>query len=138
VATAAATEPAPVVLPIPGRARFGAWELACAGGPPEPVDGVLDADALAGELTVRGWRPGDRMTPIGLGGSKTLQDLFTDRRVPRAQRRELPVVESAGEIAWVPGLATGARFRVTGDTARAVRLTARRTGAGAPPAPRSP
>jgi len=138
VATAAATEPAPVVLPIPGRARFGAWELACAGGPPEPADGVLDADALASELTVRGWRPGDRMTPIGLGGSKTLQDLFTDRRVPRAQRRELPVVESAGEIAWVPGLATGARFRVTGDTARAVRLTARRTGAGAPPAPRSP
>ena len=47
-------------------------------------------------LTVRAWRDGDRMRPVGLGGTKTLQDLFTDRKVPRALRRTLPVVESDG------------------------------------------
>ena len=45
-------------------------------------------------LTVRAWREGDRMRPVGLGGTKTLQDLFTDRKVPRALRHTLPVVVS--------------------------------------------
>ena len=37
-------------------------------------------------LEVRAWRAGDRMRPLGLGGSRSLQDLFTDRKVPRARR----------------------------------------------------
>jgi tRNA(Ile)-lysidine synthase len=45
------------------------------------------------------------MRPAGLGGSKSLQDLFTDRKVPRALRRSLPVVEANGEIVWVAGVA---------------------------------
>ena len=35
----------------------------------------------------RAGAPGDRMRPLGLGGSKSLQDLFTDRKVPRARAR---------------------------------------------------
>ena len=71
--------------------------------------------ALAPTLEVRAWRPGDRMRPLGLGGTKSLQDLFTDRKVPRARRHTLPVVVSDGEIAWIPGVATGERFRVTDE-----------------------
>jgi tRNA(Ile)-lysidine synthase len=121
--------PAPAELPVPGSARFGAGRVTA-----EPVaggtrvsDGVLDADALATEalgrrLEVRAWRPGDRMRPLGLGGSRSLQDLFTDRKVPRERRRVLPVVVSGDEIAWVPGVATGERFKVTGATRARVRL----------------
>jgi tRNA(Ile)-lysidine synthase len=73
---------------------------------------------------VRPWRNGDRMRPAGLGGTKTLQDLFTDRKVPRAQRRAVPVIEAGGEIAWVPGVAVGERFKAH-EGARSVFLTAR-------------
>ena len=121
----AAAEPAPVRLPVPGRVRFGALEVECAAGPAAPEPDVLDAAALAPELLVRAWRPGDRMAPLGLGGTKTLQDLFTDRRVPRERRAQLPVVESAGEIVWVPGVATSERCRVSAATRNAVRLSAR-------------
>ena len=63
------------------------------------------------------------MRPLGLGGTKSLQDLFTDRKVPRERRAQLPVVVSDGEIAWVPGVATGERFRVQDtDTEPRVRL----------------
>ena len=62
------------------------------------------------------------MRPLGLGGSRSLQDLFTDRKVPRARRSRLPVVLSAGAIAWVPGVATGEAFRVTGATRSRARL----------------
>ena len=90
----------------------------------EPSPGVLDVAMLTGGLMIRGWRPGDRMAPLGLGGTRSLADLFADRRVPRERRRSLPVVEAGGEIAWVQGVATGERFRVTGFTREAVRLTA--------------
>ena len=62
------------------------------------------------------------MRPLGLDGSRSLQDLFTDRKIPRERRTQLPVVLSDGEIAWVPGVATGERFRVQGETEPRVRL----------------
>ena len=51
-----------------------------------------------------------------------LNDLFGDRRVPRDERARIPVVLSGGEIAWVPGVATGEAFKVTAATGRRVSL----------------
>jgi tRNA(Ile)-lysidine synthase len=125
----------PVAFAVPGSVRFGAWEIDCAIGPARPDDvawaggerwaGVLDADALGAELTVRRWRNGDRIAPLGLDGTKSLADLFSDRRVPRAERHRVPVVEAAGTIAWIPGVATAERFRVSAATRRTARMTAR-------------
>jgi tRNA(Ile)-lysidine synthase len=117
---AAAEAPAPSVLAVPGRTAFGAGEVVC-----ELADDG-DLAGLAPTLEVRAWRAGDRMRPAGLGGSKSLQDLFTDRKVPRARRHTLPVVISDGEIAWVPGVAIGERFRVTEQSGARVRLDWRR------------
>jgi tRNA(Ile)-lysidine synthase len=119
-----AEAPAAVALPVPGHVRFGEWEVRCEAAAPQAAAGVVDAAALGGAATVRAWRPGDRMAPLGLGGTRALQDLFTDRRVPRERRRSLPMVVAGGEIAWVPGVATGERFRITAATRAAVRLTA--------------
>jgi tRNA(Ile)-lysidine synthase len=94
--------PAPAALEVPGRVAWGGGEVSAELGD----DGL----ALAGPVQVRGWRPGDRMRPLGLGGTKSLQDLFTDRKVPRDERHRLPVVTSGGEIAWIPGVATGEAF----------------------------
>jgi tRNA(Ile)-lysidine synthase len=127
----AAEEPpvAAARLDVPGRAAFAGGELSCVVGPDLAIaDGTLDRDALAAPLEVRPWLPGDRMRPLGLGGSRSLQDLFTDRKIPRARRARTPVVISGGEIAWVPGVATGERFRVREDTRRRARLAWLPTG----------
>ena len=119
----AESAPAPARLPIPGTARYGGGELTAWTGRDLPIaDGTLDAAALASELEVRPWRPGDRMRPLGLQGSRSLQDLFTDRKVPRDDRARVPVVVSDGEIAWIPGVATADAFKVTDATTRRVRL----------------
>ena len=87
---------------------------------------MLDRAALGSELLVRTWRPGDRMAPLGLGGAtKSLQDLFTARRVPRLERGRVPVVQAGSEIVWVPGVATSERYKVTAATRQAVRLSCR-------------
>jgi tRNA(Ile)-lysidine synthase len=129
-APAAAPAPWPsaeqVALAIPGSAAFGALEVRCEVGAPAREPGVLDRAALGSsrELLVRSWRPGDRMAPLGLGGAtKSLQDLFTSRRVPRLERTKVPVVECDGQIVWVAGVATSEHFKVTTATREAVRLT---------------
>ena len=121
-----AEPPPPVELAVPGRARFGDWELEARVDAPGDVS-VTD---LGPTVTVRAWRDGDRMRPAGLGGSKSLQDLFTDRKVPRALRHTLPVVEAAGEIVWVAGVAVDERFAAAEDEPGAVALTARSAGGG--------
>jgi tRNA(Ile)-lysidine synthase len=129
-------DPEPVVMTVPGQCRFGAWELRCTVAAPDAgmlgsIDApVLDAGLLAGTLAVRAWAAGDRMTPLGLGGSKSLQDLFVDRKVPRSVRGLLPVVESAGEIAWVAGVALSEDFKVTDRTTEVAILEARASSPG--------
>jgi tRNA(Ile)-lysidine synthase len=122
--------PAPVRLPIPGSVAFGEYEVVCELGKPAREAGVLDRAALGAELLVRVWRPGDRMEPLGLGGTKTLQDLFTARRLPRRERAVVPVVQSGEEIVWVAGIATSERFKVTDRTVEAARLSVRHVGPG--------
>jgi tRNA(Ile)-lysidine synthase len=119
-----AESPPPVTLTVPGEARFGPWDVAARVGPGGEVE--LAAAELGSSVTVRAWRHGDRMRPAGLGGSKSLQDLFTDRKVPRAMRATLPVIEAGGEIAWVAGVAVGDRFRPAEGETEVVSLTARR------------
>ena len=118
-----AEPPSPVALPVPGSVRFGDWEVQARPGAPGDVS--VAAAALGAEALVRSWREGDRLRPVGLGGTKTLQDLFTDRKVPRALRRTLPVVEAGGEIAWVAGVALDERFAAAEGDAGAVGLSAR-------------
>jgi tRNA(Ile)-lysidine synthase len=126
-ANAEAPQPAAGELGLPGAFEFGTWELRAtleSAGPDAPARaahsgevGMFDADRLgARALTVRSWRAGDRMRPLGLAGSKSLADLFGARRVPREARAGVPVVIAGDEIVWVPGVATAERVRVDADT----------------------
>ncbi len=59
-------QPAPQPLMIPGEARYGDWRISAElGGGGEAV---LLASALGSEVTVRGWREGDRIEPDGARG----------------------------------------------------------------------
>jgi tRNA(Ile)-lysidine synthase len=113
--------PDPVELTVPGRVRFGDWEVeATPGGA-----GDVSVAGIGPAATVRAWREGDRIRPVGLGGTKTLQDLFTDRKVPRALRHTLPVVEARGEIVWVAGVAVDERFAAREGAPGSIALSAR-------------
>jgi len=74
----------------------------------------LDTD----RVTVRGRRPGDRMT--GPRGAK-IQDVFTDAKVPARERDHWPLVTTDDAVLWVPGITPPPQ---TGRTA----LQARRAG----------
>lgn len=83
----------------------------------------LDKSALDSRpLAVRGPQRGDRMRPRALGGSKKLQDLFVDAKVPSSQRGEQLVVVAGDEIAGVLGLRVDERFAATRTSAGVVEI----------------
>jgi tRNA(Ile)-lysidine synthetase-like protein len=82
--------------------------------------------AAGDRVTVRSRRPGDRVRPLGAGGSRKLKDVLIDRRVPRGERDRLPLLCVGGHIAWVPGVTIDQRFRLTGEpTAWVAEVTTR-------------
>jgi tRNA(Ile)-lysidine synthase len=75
-------------------------------------------------VVVRTVRPGDRMTPYGMTGSKKLQDIFTDLKIPKSQRADWPVVECGGEIIWLPGYRIASGWELASAVDPALHLRA--------------
>ena len=74
------------------------------------------------DLSVGYRRPGLRMRPLGAPGSRKLQDVLTDAKVPRHLRDRLPLVFADGRLAWVPGIAVDGDCAASGGGA-AVHVT---------------
>ena len=84
----------------------------------------LSAAAVGGrDLVLRSWRAGDRMEPLGMGGSKKLSDVFTDLKVPRGERNGWVVVECGGVVAALGGWRVARGFAVEGPGARSWRIS---------------
>lgn len=84
----------------------------------------FDADRVQLPLVLRGAKAGDCFHPLGMKGSKKLQDFFVDEKVPREKRKQALVVESAGKIAWVVGYRIANDFKVTEETKKVLVLRA--------------
>jgi tRNA(Ile)-lysidine synthase len=80
---------------------------------------LFDADQLPGGLVLRSPARGDRVRLLA-GGTRKLQDVLVDAKVPRETRALLPVLAAGPEILWVPGLARGAGAPVGPTTTRVV------------------
>ena len=88
---------------------------------------MLQADAVAAPLIVRSRRSGDRMRPLGAPGRRKVQDVLVDRKVPRASRDLVPIVEDAnGCVLWVAGVAVAEAGRVRRPEAGVVILEMRK------------
>lgn len=79
-------------------------------------------------LHVRGWRPGDRIAPRGLAGhTQKVQDVFTNAKVPRARRAQVPIVADQDGLLWLAGFAASERGRPAQDTQQCLVLSASET-----------
>lgn len=75
---------------------------------------------------VRSWRKGDRIRPLGLKGSRKIQDILVDAKVPSGQRGSVPLFECGGEIIWLPGYRIASAWKVNDDHAPALQLAVER------------
>jgi len=73
-------------------------------------------------IRVRSRRPGDRLIPFGMRGTKKLSDLLIDRKVPLSRRDAIPVFEDARGVFWLPGVAADERTRIVPGARDVLRI----------------
>lgn len=103
------------VLNLPRAGRVRERQANCA---------WFDAQAIRDGLTVRNFVKGDRIAPLGMIGARKVQDVFVDRKTPRALRASWPVVVAEGEIVWIPGLIRSRYGLITPATGEVVEIEA--------------
>ena len=92
-------------------------ELVLVGRDTVPEDeraGLLDPGKLAGEVTVRNWRAGDRFWPAHTKEEKKVKDLLNDRHIVGEAKGSWPVAVAGGSLVWMRGFAVPAEFGAAG------------------------
>ena len=115
-----------VKLKIPGKTVVPAWGITVtttlrpgvikekgAGPGKLPARASFNAAEWARrDLWIREWKTGDRMIPFGMSGSRKIQDILVDAKIPQSERSRVPVMECKGEIVWIPGFRIAASWAV--------------------------
>ena len=81
----------------------------------------LDLDKIPGSAVIRTKKEGDRFTKFG-GGTKSLNDYLTDKKIPIRVREGLPLLANGNEVLAVFGVAISNSVRVENDTKNIIKL----------------
>jgi tRNA(Ile)-lysidine synthase len=83
-----------------------------------PAQATLSAKGLEqGGLWVRPGKAGDRMSPFGMKGTRKIQDILVDAKIPRAVRGRIPVLVCAERVVWLPGYRIDRKWAVDDEGA---------------------
>ena len=94
-----------------GEIRFGDFSLVISDSLGDPGDGIMTQEVPEGFLAgcvLRTRKPGDRIRPFGMKGSRKLQDYLTDRWIDAPMRDEIPMICRGNEVLWAAGIGAGA------------------------------
>ncbi len=83
----------------------------------------VDEDRLVYPLQLRAPRPGDRVRPLGMRGSKKVFDLLAEAGVPAGLRQDVPLITDNRGIIWVVGHRQAERTQVTDRTRTILECT---------------
>ncbi len=82
----------------------------------------INADNITGPFEIRNRRPGDKITPFGMKGSKKLKDYFIDSKIDISIRNKIPLIVYNNEVVWIAGMAMSENYRITSDTKKILRI----------------
>ena len=92
--------------------------------PSSPFENTFDADTLTHPLTLRRWKEGDRIAPLGMKGrTRLISDLFTDAHYSPMQKATTWLLcDATGDIVWAIGLHMSDRHKVSPATKRIIKI----------------
>jgi tRNA(Ile)-lysidine synthase len=92
-----------------------------------PVDSAqawMDLDTIRTPIVIRRWKFGDRFEPFGFAGRTVkLSDFWNNAHLPKRARKNYPVLESGGQIIWIPGLRLAQSVAVSDKTKKMLILS---------------
>ena len=75
----------------------------------------FDSDRIPEDAVIRFKREGDKFRKFG-GGTKSLGDYFTDRKIPVWVRSAIPLIATGSEVLAVCGVEISDRIKIAGNT----------------------
>ena len=80
-----------------------------------------DLDKIPESAVIRFRKKGDRFTKFG-GGTKSLSDYLTDRKIPLKDRNGILIVADGNDVLIISGIAVSDKVKVDKDTVNVVKL----------------
>jgi tRNA(Ile)-lysidine synthase len=90
----------------------------------DEMTAFLDWDKLKPPFVLRNPRIGDKFSPLGMKGTKSLKDFLTDLKVPRYEKDRVLVLTSKSGIVWVLGYRIADQCKVQNDTKEVLKIKA--------------
>ena len=104
----------PPALPMPGTLIAQPWNGETGNG----VRTQALKKSVYEQCRLRFLQPDDRIHPLGAKGSKSMQDYFVDKKIPRPFRRYMPLLCMGEKVVWAIGIGASEEARVSpGDNA---------------------
>jgi tRNA(Ile)-lysidine synthase len=82
----------------------------------------MDYEAMRPPLVIRSLKPGDRIQPLGMAGTKKLKAFFIDEKIPQRERNKIPILTDMQSILWVVGFRMSERVKIVPNTKKTLRL----------------
>ena len=83
----------------------------------------FDVEKISGKLTIRNRRNGDKIKPLGLGGTKKVKDILIDSKVPLEKRNSVPVICDEEKVLWLAGYCMSDEAKISDSTKDVVRIS---------------
>lgn len=89
------------------KSHLGSWPASCT---------LSKATLKDKAISVRARQEGDSIRPLGLNGSKKVQDIFVDEKLAKDERIDYPLLLCDNEIIWLPGYKISANYAAKENT----------------------
>ena len=88
----------------------------------DPNLAFFDQNKVVFPLTIRSFRPGDRLYPLGMDGSQKLKKYFINAKIPRKERRRIPLLISGKDIIWIAGHRMSRKAAISTETQNILKI----------------
>ena len=82
----------------------------------------LDFDQISFPLTLNNWKKGDKITPLGMKGTKLISDVLINRKRNMFQKKEQLLISSNGTAVWLVDLMVSDKFAIKKKTKNILKI----------------
>ena len=83
----------------------------------------VDAEKINGQISIRKWKIGDRIKPIGMNGSQLISDILKDQKVPASQKENQFVITDNEKIIWCYPFKISREIIVDNNTYKVLKIS---------------
>lgn len=91
----------------------------------KPGQLVIDSAKLRFPLTLRRWKAGDRIRPLGMRQRRKVSDILTDLKLNVTEKKDTCVLLSGEEIVCILGVRINEGYKVTPETKKTLLISSR-------------